>query len=61
MKTKSMLIEAFLASEVVLCWIVALPVLVLCLSGFMIWEKAAAVVLRGPLGPAGTGMSPVTA
>jgi len=40
LKTKSLLIEPFLVAKVVLCWILALPVLVLLLSGLAIWDEA---------------------
>ena len=52
MKTKSMLVEAFMVAQVVLCWIVALPILALLLSGLTIWDRAvsAAVGVRGGSG-----------
>jgi len=58
---KAMLIETFLLIEMVLFWSVSLPVLALCFCGFAAWEKAAALVPGGPVGPAGTGPSPVFA
>jgi hypothetical protein len=46
MKTKLLLlmIEPFLVAKVVLCWIVALPVLALFSSGLMVWDKANSAV-----------------
>jgi len=41
---KAALIEPFLIAKVVLCWIVALPIFALCLSGVTVWDKAAFVV-----------------
>jgi hypothetical protein len=40
MKMKLLLIEPLLIAEVVLCWIVALPVLAVGLSGIAMWDKA---------------------
>ena len=46
--TKMLLVEPFLVSKVVLCWMVGLPVFALCRSGLTVWDKASSAV--GALG-----------
>ena len=57
---KAILIETVLVIEALLFWAAALPVALVFFAAAVLWEKAAAVVVKKPLGPAGTGMSPVT-
>ena len=57
---KAILIEILLVSGAILFWAMALPAALVLFPAVVLWQKAAAVVVRKPLGPAGTGMSPVT-
>lgn len=57
---KAILIETILVVEAILVWAVVLPAAFVFFPAVVLWEKAAAVVVRKPLGPAGTGLSPVT-
>ena len=58
---KAILIETILVIEAILFWAVALPAAAVFFPALVLWEKAAAVVTRRPVGPARTGISPVTA
>jgi hypothetical protein len=58
MKAKLLLIEAFAVVKIVLCWIVALPVLALSLSAVTIWDKAALALLRARRGQGETRFQP---
>ena len=45
-KTKAALVEALLIAKVVLCWLVALPVVALCFCGLAIWDHAVSAWVR---------------
>jgi hypothetical protein len=45
-KTRAVLLEPFLTAKVVLCWVLALPVVVLCLCSQAIWHDAVSAWLR---------------
>ena len=39
-RVKAMAMETFWVLEVILCWVVALPILLIVFFGFILWEKA---------------------
>ena len=50
-RVKAMAMETFWVLEVILCWVVALPILLIAFLGFILWQKIEKIRLhnRGTL------------
>ena len=53
-RVKAMAMETFRVLEVILCWVVALPILLIVFFGFILWEKIEKMRLAQSRHPSGT-------
>src|SRR6266480_2836275 len=53
-RVKAMAMETFWVLEVILCWLVALPILLIVFFGFILWEKIEKIRLAQSRHPSGT-------
>ena len=51
-----MAMETFWVLEVILCWVVALPILLIVFFGFILWEKIEKMRLAQSRHPSGTDL-----
>ncbi len=55
-RVKAMAMETFRVLEVILCWVVALPILLIVFFGFILWEKIEKMRLAQSRHPSGTDL-----
>jgi len=55
-RVKAMAMETFWVLEVILCWVVALPILLIVFFGFILWEKIEKMRLAQSKHPSGTDL-----
>jgi len=55
-RVKAMAMETFWVLEVILCWVVALPILLIAFLGFILWEKIEKIRLPQSRHPSGTDL-----
>jgi hypothetical protein len=55
-KVKAMAMETFWVLEVILCWVVALPILLIVFFGLILWQKIEKMRLTQSRHPSGTDL-----
>src|SRR5882724_11228030 len=55
-RVKAIAMETFWVLEVILCWVVALPILLIAFLGFILWEKIEKIRLPQSRHPSGTDL-----
>ena len=55
-KVKAMAMETFWVLEVILCWVVALPILLIVFFGLILWQKIEKMRLAQSRHPSGTDL-----